>query len=173
MKRWYRFRGLLLLVVAEMERTDTHTHTHTHESSTVTLVAHARRGLIALHNMNQLQNFGVNPGLPRSEFVNILKLRTSDVLRSLRASLFTEACAKNLVSQELQGLPLVNRRDTALRPATKILGEDIWHIINSISNNVIVPRVLFRNGKKSKSFLENAPVLSKILRFHLLKTSPL
>ena len=24
MKRWYRFRGLLLLVVAEMERTDTH-----------------------------------------------------------------------------------------------------------------------------------------------------
>ena len=40
MKRWYRFRGLLLLVVAEMERT------HTHEPSTVTLAAHARRGLI-------------------------------------------------------------------------------------------------------------------------------
>ena len=45
MKCWYRFRGLLLLVVAEMERTDTHTHTHTHETSTVTLAAHAR-GLI-------------------------------------------------------------------------------------------------------------------------------
>ena len=30
MKGWYRFRGLLILVVAEMERTDTHTHTHTH-----------------------------------------------------------------------------------------------------------------------------------------------
>ena len=30
MKHWYRFRGLLLLVVAEMERTDRHTHTHTH-----------------------------------------------------------------------------------------------------------------------------------------------
>ena len=44
MKRWYRFRGLLLLVVAEMERTGTHTHTH--EPSTVTLAAHARRGLI-------------------------------------------------------------------------------------------------------------------------------
>ena len=41
MKRWYRFRGLLLLVVAEMKRTDTHTH----EPSTVTLAAHARQGL--------------------------------------------------------------------------------------------------------------------------------
>ena len=116
----------------------------------------------ALYDMHQLQNFGVNPGLPRSEFVSILQLRTLDVLRSLRAALFTEACAKNLVSQELQGLPLVNQRDTALRPATKILGEDIWHIINSISNNVIVPRVLFKNGKKSKCFLENAsrPILN-------------
>ena len=44
MKRWYRFRGLLLLVVAEMERTDRHTHTH--KTTTVTLAAHARRGLI-------------------------------------------------------------------------------------------------------------------------------
>ena len=50
MKRWYRFRGLLLLVVAEMERTDTHTH----EPSTVTLAAHARRGLItsAMQSIN-------------------------------------------------------------------------------------------------------------------------
>ena len=48
MKHWYRFLGLLLLIVAEMERTDTHTHTHTHthEPSTVTLAAHVRRGLI-------------------------------------------------------------------------------------------------------------------------------
>ena len=44
MKRWYRFRGLLLHVVAEMERTDRHTHTH--NTTTVTLAAHARRGLI-------------------------------------------------------------------------------------------------------------------------------
>ena len=27
-KRWYRFRGLVLLVVAKMERTDRQTHTH-------------------------------------------------------------------------------------------------------------------------------------------------
>ena len=32
MKRWYRFRGLLLLVVAEMERTDRQTHTHTQDN---------------------------------------------------------------------------------------------------------------------------------------------
>ena len=42
MKRWYRFWGLLLLVVAEMERTDRHTHTHT--TTIVTFAAHARRG---------------------------------------------------------------------------------------------------------------------------------
>ena len=47
MKRWYRFRGLLLLVVAEMERTDRqtdgrtdgrtdgHGHTHTNRAPRV------------------------------------------------------------------------------------------------------------------------------------------
>ena len=83
--------------------------------------------------MDQLHDFGVNPGLLRAEFVNILKLRSSEELKSLQASLFVEACAKNLVSQEVQGLPLVNQRDTALRPATTILGEDIWYVINFIT----------------------------------------
>ena len=31
------------------------------------------------------------------------------------------------------GPALVNQRDTALRPATTILGEDIWYVINSIT----------------------------------------
>lgn len=112
--------------------------------------------------MDQLQTFDVNPGLSKSEFVNILKLHNVDDLKSLRASLFMEACIQKLVSPELEGLPLVNRRGTALRPATTILGEDIWHIMNSISNNVMIPRILFKNGKKNKSFLENAPRSSQV-----------
>ena len=40
----------------------------------------------------------------------------------------------NLVLDELRGLPLVDCRDSALRPISKILSEDIWMIVQSISN---------------------------------------
>ena len=107
--------------------------------------------------MDQLRNFGVNPGLPKAEFVSLLKLHSSEELNSIRTTLFMEANTLNLIYPELQGLPLVNRQDTALRPASTVLSEDIWCIMNCISNNVTVPRILIKNGKKSKTFLKNAP----------------
>ena len=65
-------------------------------------------------NVDQLHYFGVDPGRPGAEFVDILKLRSSDELRSLLASVFVVACAGNLVSWESRSLTFVNRRDTAL-----------------------------------------------------------
>ena len=111
--------------------------------------------------MDQLRNFGVNPGLPKAEFVSLLKLHSSEELNSTRTTLFMEANTLNLIFPELQGLPLVNRQDTALRPTSTVLSEDIWCIMNCISNNVTVPRILIKNGKKSKTFLKNVPVTPK------------
>ena len=55
-----------------------------------------------------------------------------DLLKSLRADLFTEACELNKVLDELCGLPLVDCHDSALRPISKILSDDIWTIVQSI-----------------------------------------
>ena len=74
--------------------------------------------------MDQLKNFGVNPGLPKAEFVSLLKLHPSEELNSTRTTLCMEANTLNLIFPELQGLPLVTRRDTALRPASTVLSEE-------------------------------------------------
>ena len=58
---------------------------------------------------------------------------------------------------ELKGLPLVSRRDSALRPISYILSEDIWLISQAIESNCPIPRTLFRNGKRSRQFLAAAP----------------
>ena len=95
---------------------------------------------------------GVHSGLPRQEFTELLRVFPTDSLKSLRADLFTEACELNLVPDELSGLPLVDRRDSALRPISKILSEDIWTIVQSISNKDCVPRTILKIVKEAVSF---------------------
>ena len=107
----------------------------------------------------------------QSLLYSLLKLHSSEELNSIRTTLFVEANTLNLIFPELQGLPLVSRRDTALRPASSVLSEDIWCIMNCISNNVTVPRILIKNGKKSKTFLKNAPRHTKDTFISLLQSS--
>lgn len=59
----------------------------------------------------------------------------TDSLKSLRADLFMEVCDLGLVPEELRGVPLVDRRDSALRPISKVLSDDVWILVQSISNN--------------------------------------
>ena len=63
-------------------------------------------------------------------------------LKSLRLNLFEDACKAVLIPPESQGFPLVNRRDTALRPASTVLCEDIWTIVMCITNKTCLPRIL-------------------------------
>ena len=113
--------------------------------------------LVGLFTMNQLSTFGLNPGLPKTEFTQLLASHPTVHLKSLRTCLFEEACKCDLLPTELQGLPLVNRRDTAIRPAAKVLSEDIWSIVTCITTKTSIPRTLLRNGKRSGYFLKDAP----------------
>ena len=106
--------------------------------------------------MNQLPTFGVNHRLPRSEFIHQLEAHSAIQLKSLHERLFDDANKANLIPSELHGLPLVSRRDTAIRPASKVLSEDIWTITTCITNKTVLPRTLIKNRKRSKQFLIDA-----------------
>ena len=108
--------------------------------------------------MNQLPTFGINCGLPKSEFIHHLATNSAEHLKSLRECLFDDARKANLIPPELHGLPLVGRRDTVIRPASTALSEDIWTIVTCITNKTVLPRTLIKNGKRSKQFLIDAPV---------------
>ena len=74
-------------------------------------------------------------------------------LKTLRSDLFLEAQELDLIPNELAGIPLVGRRDSALRPISRVLSEDIWVLVNSIRNKQYIPRTILKNGKRSESFL--------------------
>ena len=105
--------------------------------------------------MDQLSAYGAHLGLSKSEFTHQLEHHPASSLRSLRTLLIEEANHHNLIPAELRGLPLVNRRDSDLRPVTNVLSEDIWTISHSIANQTTIPRVLFKHGKRSKEFIQS------------------
>ena len=109
--------------------------------------------------MNHLSQIpGLHMNLPKREFIDILSLQPASTLKLIRTSLFTVAKSRqNTIPDEVQGLSLVSRRDSALRPITTILSEDIWSISQAIGNNTSIPRTMFRNGKRSRQFLSTAP----------------
>ena len=94
--------------------------------------------------MNLLPLHGVHPDLSRSKFTELLSTAPITSLRALRVSLFDDACAHGLMPDGLNGLPLVDRRDSALRPASKVLSNDIWIIVQFITNKECVPRTLLK-----------------------------
>ena len=100
--------------------------------------------------MNELTSFGVNCGLPKTEFVQHLTAHSATQLISLRQGLFNDACKVNLVPPELRGLPLFGRRDSAIRPASKVLGEDIWSIVTCITNKTTIPRTLLKKREEKQ-----------------------
>ena len=75
---------------------------------------------------------GLHTNLARREFVDILSLQPVSSLRPIRTSLFTEAQAcQNTIPDGLQGLPLVSRRDSVLRPFASILSHDLVYLPSS------------------------------------------
>ena len=93
--------------------------------------------------------------LPKNEFVQNLIHLPSSVLRC-RLALFNEACNHSLVLPGYVNFPPVRRRDTAIKPVAHILSEDIWTIISCIRSKTTIPTTLFKNCKRSKTFLFQA-----------------
>ena len=72
-------------------------------------------------SMDLLAKYGVHPGMPKTEFVHHLNVHSNDSLKKLREALFNQACEADVYPRECQGLPLVSRKDTAIRPAAFVL----------------------------------------------------
>ena len=111
-------------------------------------------------NMNSLSSC-VNPDLPKNEFTQSLIHLPTTELHQHRLALFHEACDKSLVLSDYINLPLVGKKDTAIKPASHKLSDDIWTIVSCIRNEVPIPRTLFRNGKRSKTFLSQISQISQ------------
>ena len=103
--------------------------------------------------MDKLHDFGVNAQTPQCEFVDRLSSFSLDSLKSLRTDLFHELSSLEVMPADLLGIPLVSRRDSALRPLSQILSKDCWTLCNCILNRTPLPRTLLKNGKKDRSFV--------------------
>ena len=102
--------------------------------------------------------YNVHPGLPRDEFVQNLKHLPAWELNTLRFDLFCVAYnTHSLLAPEWSDIPLVTRKDTAIKSASHKISEDIWTIVSCIKNKQRIPRVLLRNGKRGKEFLARHP----------------
>ena len=103
----------------------------------------------------------VNPGMPKVEFINHLKHIPKIPWNCLHESNFFYDACQAVLPAKCQGLPLVVRQDTTLRPVGTALSEDIyaWPILNYIyvENKVPLPRTIFKNSKRSRSFVVDAP----------------
>ena len=102
--------------------------------------------------INGLPRTIINPNVPKNELIRSLTHPPISKLLQNRLALFHEACNPSLVQLHYVNLPLVGRKDTAIKPAFHKLSEDICTIISCIHNKETIPRTLFKNGKRSKSF---------------------
>ena len=85
--------------------------------------------LLLLLSMDSLPSC-VSPDLPKNEFVQkLIHLPTSELLR-LRLALFNEAFTETLSLPDYYNLPLVQRKDTAIKPVSYKLSEDIWTVVS-------------------------------------------
>ena len=98
----------------------------------------------------------MNPGMPKAEFVHHLNFHSSDSIKKLCEALINQACEAELYPRKCQGLPLMSRKDIAIRPTASVLSEDVWVIVHCVENSVLFPRTVFRKGKRSKSFVTDA-----------------
>ena len=99
--------------------------------------------ICVLSDVNNLPS-DVHPDLPRNEFIQKLIHLPAAELHRRKLDLFNEANnVYSLVLPELSNVPLVTRKDTAIKPISQKLSEDVWTIVSSIRNNALIPRTLF------------------------------
>ena len=73
--------------------------------------------------MNSLVKLGISYNVPKADFLCRLRRLDIHVLKSIRDELFISAKSSDLVNQRDV---LVERRNSATRPAVLKLAEDIW-----------------------------------------------
>lgn len=101
--------------------------------------------------MDVLSRNGIAVNLPKNELISALSVLPTTELKSIRASLFNSAKLQKLTPETSI---LVNRKDTASKPISTKLCEDIASLSVCLRHRSEVPRVLLRNGKRNRSTFE-------------------
>ena len=105
--------------------------------------------------MDLLPRFCVTGELSKEEFARRLNSAGSDEVSELRVALFEEAVCKNLVDD---GNILVRRIKCGGKTVKGKHIEDVWSLVCSIKKNEAVPRVILRNGKRSREEFQQSQV---------------
>ena len=105
--------------------------------------------------MDLLPRFCVTGELSKEEFARWLNSAGSDEVSELRVALFEEAVCKNLADD---GDILVRRMKRSGKTVKGKHIEDVWSMVCSIKRNEEVPRVILRNGKRSREEFQQSQV---------------
>ena len=113
----------------------------------------------------KLAELGLSSGTSREEFVGTLRRVPIPSLYQLRLDLFVKASECDLCDPRDI---LVGRKNTAAKSLDLKLSEDVWSLLTSIENKLPLPRILLKNGKRSKDKLEECR--SSVAVFSALQT---
>ncbi len=101
--------------------------------------------------MDVLRRHGLSGNMSRSEVLFALGPLSYGSLLDLRLALYHEAIRQHLVDSSVS---LVNRRDSACKPISIKLAQDIWTLINCLQHEKAIPRSLLKNGKRDLQSFE-------------------
>ena len=101
--------------------------------------------------MEELIRNGIALNLPRNELSNALSYLSIITLKSIRTALFEEAKGKRLC---VDSAVLVNRKDTAARPLSAKLSNDVCTLLDCVRHDNNIPRGVLRNGKRDRVTFE-------------------
>ena len=103
--------------------------------------------------MDRIQELGIDYNAPTSEYRPLLTSLPLHTLLSVREELFLSAVSRGLTAD---GDALVSRRDTRKNPLCHRLADDVISLIVCLKNNSTVPRLMLKNGKRRKDYLDSS-----------------
>ena len=106
--------------------------------------------------MDLLPRICVSGELSKEEFARRLNSAGSDEVSELRIALFEEAVCGDLADE---GDVLVRRMKCGGKTVKGKHSEDVWSLVCSIRRSEEVPRVILRNGKRSREEFQQSQVL--------------
>ena len=111
---------------------------------------------VVCRNMDLLPRICVSGELSKEEFARRLNSAGSDEVSELRIALFEEAVCRDLADE---GDVLVRRMKRGGKTVKGKHSEDVWSLVCSIRRSEEVPRVILRNGKRSREEFQQSQVL--------------
>ena len=107
----------------------------------------------SVSTMDRIHELDIDCNAPTSEYRPFLVSLPLHTLLSVREELFLSAASYGLTAD---GNVLVSRRDTRKNTLCHKLADDIISLIVCLKNNSTVPRILLKNGKRRRDYLDSS-----------------